>query len=288
MTLSRGPGTILAALFAATLSASEPVWDWLPHAVDDDRPAELHLAAPDGWTGPPGSRRADGQIIIPADPRSRTDIAVTGPHDRRLTVRMVAPGGGAGLSADADGRLRLGEATAVLAVPRRESEQDRRWSILRRVEGVRDQPCRILLDEPPPGPDGTPSLTRQIAAAQAIDPRGSGVLIALPAADRLAAWKHREYRQALAWLCADLAARGATHLALLEPPAPRADERLSMPLAEQARDVARAFRARCLAADALNAPELWEISPGLLGRALNARGREVRSGLLRPLLITGP
>jgi hypothetical protein len=288
MTQASGWRSVLAGLLVSALTTAEPVWDWLPHAVDDDRPAELHLAAPDGWTGPPGSRRADGQIIIPADPRSRVDIAVSGPQDRRLTVRMVAPGGGAGLSTDADGRLRLGEAAAVLAVPRREAEQDRRWSILRRVEGVRDLPCRILLDEPPPGPDGTPSLTRQIAAAQEIDPRGAGVLIALPGADRLAAWKHREYRQAIAWLCADLAARGATHIALLEPPAPRADERLAAPLAEQARDAARAFRARCIAADALAAAECWEVSPGLLGRTLNARGREVRSGLLRPLLVTAP
>jgi hypothetical protein len=57
-----------------------------------------------------------------------------------------------------------------------------------------------VLAEPPADALGLPVLGRQIAAAQTLELRGSGVLVLLSGDDRFAAWKHREYRQALAWL----------------------------------------------------------------------------------------
>ncbi len=281
-TANREPSTASRLFFlimmGAVATAAEPAWDWLPRAADDDRVCEIHLAAPDGWTATPvdglEASRADGQMVLRFEPRQVPTVEVRGPQERSLAIRLLEPGTGADLSVDADGRLHCAAAAAVLAVPRREAAADRRWSVLRAVGAAKIETCAHVLAEPAQAPLGVPALTRQIAEAQALDPHGSRVLVRLSGDDRFAAWKHREYRQALAWLVADLAARGATHVVLVEPTCPQVDEPLLSPLRAQVRDVARAYRCTAVDTTALGDHACWEVSPGLLGRAFNAVGEE--------------
>ncbi len=277
------------ALAATALSAADPVWDWLPRAADADRPCEIHLTAPEGWRATPGpglqAGRDGGQIVLVFQPATVSRVAVEGPEQRALTIRCLAPGTAANLSADADGRLRAGDDAAILAVPRREAAADRRWGILRAMGGDRIEPCRTTVDEPSLS-NGLPALTRQIAASQAIKPAG-GVLVLLSGDDRFAAWKHREYRQALAWLVIDLGLRGATHVVLVEPTCPTVDEALLAPLREQVRDVARAYRCSVVDTTALGDHALWEESPGVLGQRFNVAGKAQRDRLLLPWLASG-
>lgn len=276
---------------AAVCYAGDPAWDWLPAAADDDRICEIHLTAPDGWRELPDARveasRVDGQIVLRFEPRQIASVAVAGPDERRLGIRLIAPGQATGLQSDALGRLRIGTDAAILAVPRREAAADRRWGILRLFERHRHAACSVRLDPPASTTPGVPALTRQIAQAQSTEVRGRGVLIALSGDDRFAAWKHREYRQALAWLVADLAARGASHVVLLEPACPSVDQPLLTPLLAQVRDVATAYRCNLISAASLAEHAAWEIAPGVLGTSLNAAGRERLETLLRPWLGDG-
>ncbi len=283
-------GNLAAALcLVGCLAAGEPAWDWLPRAADADRPCEIHLTAPSTWqsANTPGlvsSRLAD-QLILTFEPQRLPQVLVHGPADRQLTIRCLAPGLGAELTTDSDGRLRIGEDAVVLAVPRREAAADRRWGILRVFAGDRVESCSSIIDEPAPL-SGLPALTRQIAASQSVRPTG-GVLVMLSGDDRFAAWKHREYRQALAWLVGDLATRGATHVVLVEPTCPATDEPLLAPLRLQVRDVARAYRCTAVNTVELGEHALWEQSPGVLGTQLNASGTAKRTLLLLPWLNRG-
>lgn len=278
-------------LLAAAAAAAEPAWDWLPRSADDDRPCELRLAAPEGWTAQPAegldARRETGQLVLRFEPRLVPRIAVRGPEGSLISVSLVAPGLGAGLEADADGRLQLAGAAAVVAVPRREAAADRRWSMLRAFEHSRIVRCAHVLPEPAGAALGVPALTRQIAAAQQLDPRGGGVIVELSGDDRFAAWKHREYRQALAWLVADLAARGATQVVLLEPSCPQVDEPLLAPLRAQVRDVASAYRCSAIDTTALGDHACWETARGVLGQTLNVVGTARRDQLLAAWLPNG-
>lgn len=278
-------------LAAACCAAAEPVWDWLPTAADDDRTCELHLTASDGWepTALSGlaSERAAGQLILRFSPRTVPALDVAGPGGRRIGVRLLAPGHGAGLACDGDGQLGIGGDAAILAVPRREAAADRRWGILRLFDRDVRHPCSLRLPAPMPSAPGRAVLTSQIAAAQALQVSGAGVLVELSGDDRFAAWKHREYRQALAWLVADLAARGATHVVLVEPTCPVVDEPLLAPLRAQVRDVAVAYRCSAIDTTAIGEHACWEVSPGVLGTALNRTGRERLEGLLGPWLAGG-
>jgi hypothetical protein len=282
---------IVAVLLAAGAHGAEPAWDWLPRAADDDRICELHLAAPDGWSAVPAdglsARREDGQLVLLFEPSRLSTVSATGPQNRRLSVELVPPGKGAGLACDDDGQLTRGGSAAILAVPRREAAADRRWGMLRAFEQRKAEPCATTLPAPPPGALGLPVLGRQIAAAQALELRGSGVIVHLSGDDRFAAWKHREYRQALAWLVADLAARGASHVVLVEPCCPQVDEPVLAPLRAQVRDVARAYRCTAVDTTPLGGHDGWEVSPGVLGRTLNAAGTARRDQLLAGWLPVG-
>ena len=282
---------IAAVILSTAAHAAEPAWDWLPHATDDDRICELHLAAPDGWTAVPAdgltSRRDGGQLVLRFEPQRVPVVAVAGPLAQRLAVELVAPGTGSGLTCDDQGRLRRGGNAAILAVPRREAAADRRWGMLRAFEQRTIEACGVILPAPPSGPLGLPVLGRQLAAAQALELRGRGVLVPLSGDDRFAGWKHREYRQALAWLVADLAARGASHVVLVEPVCPQVEEPLLAPLRAQVRDVARAFRCTAVDTTPLGRHDGWEVSPGVLGRTLNAAGMTQRDQLLAAWLPVG-
>jgi hypothetical protein len=277
--------TLLALLAAARLAGGEAVWDWLPIAADDDRPCELHLRADVSWSvlEPAGQavRQDDGQLHVSVIPRETSRVVCTGADGGRRSVRMLAPGQAAGVACDADGRLVLDGEAVVLSVPRREAAADRRWGVLRALRSDDPEPCSVRVPAPEPGAWGTPALTRQLIAAQAIAVTGQAVLVLLPGEDRFAAWKHREYRQTLAWMVMDLAARGATRVVLVQPCAPAADLALIGPLRAQVQDVGTAFRCPVVAVAPLDDHACWETSPGVLGPALNQRGREALQELLR-------
>ncbi len=276
---------------AAACTAAEPAWDWLPYAADDDRACEIHLTAPESWRAVDArsltAERGGEQLILRFEPRQLPALSVTGPEGRRLTVQLVRPGEGKDLVCDGEARLRLAGDACILAVPRREAAADRRWGILRALERTKHEPCRVRLDPPAATQSGLPALTRQIAAAQSLALKGAGVLVVLSGDDRFAAWKHREYRQALAWLVADLAARGASHVVLVEPSCPAVDEPLLAPLRAQVRDVANAYRCSVVDATQLGAHDGWELSPGVLGTALNRTGQQRLETLLGPWLSSG-
>lgn len=282
---------LVSMCLAAACAAAEPAWDWLPYAADDDRPCEIHLTAPEGWrpvdAGSLESERTAEQLILRFEPRRLPALSVSGPDGRRLSVQLLRPGHGAGLLCDGDGRLRIAGDASILAVPRREAAADRRWGILRALERTRHEPCRVRLDPPAATQPGLPALTRQIAAAQSLVLGGSGVLVVLSGDDRFAAWKHREYRQALAWLVADLAARGASHVVLVEPACPAVDEPLLASLRAQVRDVASAYRCSVVDTSQLGAHDGWELSPGVLGTTLNRIGQQRLDALLGPWLTSG-
>lgn len=279
---------LLAVLCVGRLAAGDAaasVWDWMPRAADDDRPCELHLAAGPGWAVAPQRaleiERQPGRLVVRFEPRQVGSLSITGPAEAHLGVRMLAPGAAAGVACDADGRLHAGADSVILAVPRREALGDRRWGVLRLFDREQPEPCRFRLDEPAPAPLGAAALTRQIVAAQELRPAGGGALCVLSGDDRFVGWKHREYRQALSWLVADLIARGATRVVLVEPSCPDVDETVLAPLRAQVRDVARAHRCPCIDTTSLGAARFWEIAPGVLGTALNEAGRREREDLLR-------
>lgn len=282
--------TVLVILCAASAAAADPAWDWLPRAADDDRPCEIHLTAPETWRvagdAALSSERTGEQLILRFEPRRLPTLQVTGPDEQRLNVRLVQPGKATGLTADTDGRLRCGADAAILAVPRREAAADRRWSILRAIEHTRSEPCSLRLDPPAMDSLGVPVLTQEIAAAQSLTASGHGVLVVLSGDDRFAAWKHREYRQALAWLVADLAARGASHVVLVEPLCPAVDEPLLAPLRIQVRDVANAYRCSVVDTLSLGAHDNWEAAAGVLGTTLNRVGQERLETLLAPWITS--
>ncbi|HAT11580.1 MAG TPA: hypothetical protein DCS97_13525 [Planctomycetes bacterium] len=280
----------LLLLFSLTAAAAEPAWDWLPRAADDDRPCEIHLTAADAWRADPAagltSERSADQLVLRFEPRLTRRIRVAGPDQRSLAIRLVEPGAARGLACDATGRLSLGGESVILSVPRREAAADRRWGIIRLFDRSEPQPCTVRLSTAG-GPSGTAQLTALIALAQATEVHGAAVLVELPGEDRFAAWKHREYRQALAWLVADCAARGALRIVLVEPFCPQVDEPLLVPLRQQVRDVANAYRCPAIDTTALGDHRWWESAPGLLGQQLNRVGTSEASRLLGAWLPRG-
>lgn len=279
-------GVLLLCLVCLGLAedAVPPVWDWLPRATDDDRLCELHLAAAPGWTAGPvhglDSRYGEGQLILRFEPRQVPAFTLSGPDGARLGIRLVAPGLAAGLASDPDGRLHIGADLAILAVPRREGLSDRRWGVLRLFESSHPGACSQRLDEPASAALGCAALTRQIVAAQELRPKGDGVLVVLSGEDRFVGWKHREYRQALSWLVADLVGRGATRVVLVEPSCPQIEEPLLAGLRAQVREVARVHRCPIVDTTSLGQDRFWELAPGVLGTALNDAGRQAREQLL--------
>ena len=129
---------------------------------------------------------------------------------------------------------------------------------------------------------GEPALMAEAVAAQRLAVTGQGVLIRLDGADRWAGWKHREYRQVLAWLVADCFARGALRVVLVEPCAPSPDGPALAPLRAQVQDVSRAYRCAAVTTQTMSKDTYWEIAPGVLGTSLNAGGQQALAALLAP------
>jgi hypothetical protein len=199
----------------------------------------------------------------------------------RIALRLVHPGHGAGLALDAQRRLTQQGELAILVLPRLEIEADRRWAVLRPLERPSEHPCGLILEEPVV-PWGEAALTAQLCASQSLQLRGQGLLVRLSGADRWAGWKHREYRQVLAWLVADALLRGATLVAVAEPIAPASEAAAIAPLRVQVRDVVQAYRCALVDTGALDRDANWEVAVGVLSPALNDRGRAALAALLKP------
>ncbi|GDY11321.1 hypothetical protein LBMAG53_01980 [Planctomycetota bacterium] len=297
-----------AASAAGTAAADEPgsganqpvlvetAWDWLPVAGYERESLELALrpgSAAADWSADAEPEvslaitNGDGvvRITIPATATPQR-IQLSGSardHDpERLGIAFVRPGDGAGLSMDPLGRLHRGRDWAVLVLPRIEAIADRRWAMLLPRPGAHPEPCAIELAPPSGLGDGQPPLAAQIAAAQTVDVQGQAVLIHLAAADRLSGWSQRTWRQSLAWLAADLAARGARRVVLVEPCGPGLIDSQLAPLRRLARDVASAYRVSTVETGSLQDDRYWLVSPGVLGLSLNTDGAAARDRLLAP------
>lgn len=289
-------GTARPATGAAETTLSGTAWDWLPVAGYEREALELALrpvADAADWSADAEPDLslvvAEGagvvRVTVPATATPQR-IQLSGPardHDpERIGIAFVRPGDGAGLSMDRLGRLHRGRDWAVLVLPRIEAIADRRWAMLLPRPDARPEPCAIELDSPSALGDGQPPLAAQIAAAQNLAVQGQAVLIHLAAADRLSGWSQRTWRQSLAWLAADLAARGARRVVLVEPCGPGLIDSQLAPLRRLARDVAAAYRVTTVDTGSLQDDRYWLASPGVLALTLNAAGLAARDRLLAP------
>ncbi len=282
---------------AAGAGAAEPpsigIWDHLPTAcyLEEVLPVVLRpVGGASGWSArlEPGAQpvpvevAADAttcavQVALPATARS---LHLAG-NGRALALRLVTPGAGAALVLGADQRLHQAADPAVLVLNRVEATEDRRWHWLQKSD--EGQPCRVRLAAPAVAWGESPLLA-QIVASQSLRFTGEGVLIELSGLDRLVAWKHRAYRQAVAWLVADCFARGAVRVVLAEPAAPAVEARTLTALLAQVRDVATSYKATTIDCGPLAREAFWESAPGVLGLTLNEAGRRERERLFAPVL----
>lgn len=271
------------------LSAAD--WDYRPLVtyVDETVRAEWRPAdTPMEWKGAPGGKARItivGEVVrcdwIPAqDPL----LVLHGPAAGEARIRAVLPGDGSDLSWDDDaGVLRHGPAMALLALTRIEARSDRRWLLVRALSGDEAKPCAHHLG-PEMVAEGLSPLLRQCVQAQALHPDGDGVLVELAAGERFVGWKHREFRQVLAWLVADLQARNAGFVVLVMPRAAAPIDGELEPLRAQVADVANAYRCRILDPRQLRDERYWTIAPQVLGTTLNAEGQAERGRQLAPWL----
>lgn len=284
------PGVVVLLALVATLPAATVGWISAPLVAYEDEAATLVLApveAADAWrvVDPPAAMDTpnvvNGQLTVTVPLRASSVLRVQAADGRICAARLVHPGEAGGLTVDAAGHPQVDGVRAVLVLSRLEARADRRWGMLRDTSDRAPKPCALVLPAPTVA-EGAPALTAQVRDAQALSVRGQGVLVELAAADRLAGWKHREYRQCLAWLVADLQARGAAHIALVPPVAARPLDDGLVPLRRQVAEVAAAYRCRLVDVEALSDPAGWEHSPGVLGLTLNAVGEARRAAILAP------
>jgi hypothetical protein len=283
---------LLVAALPVVLSAADgDAWDWLPVVAYEREAVDLTLRPAGGaaaWTAhsEPAARLdvVAGETLrvgIPAD-AAPAQVVLTG-AGRSRTIACIAPGAGAGLRLDDEGRLRRQDAWAVLRLPRVEAVADRRWQGL--ISGGEAQPIRCdLVLRAGPIPAGACGLAGLIVAAQQ-PVQGRAVLVELDAAT--GGWTHRAWRQTLAWLAADLAARGATRIVLVEPAIAAPLESQAAPLRLQTRDVAAAYRLTSIDTTGLGTLAHWQTAPGILGTSLNTDGQAARAALLAAWLPAG-
>ena len=273
------PASAPPAADAAPIPSSAR-WHYLPYAGYEEEPLHVELADAHGWRVVDDADQPlestsgnDGALRAVIEPRGRTRMRALAPDGRGLGLRLVRPGGAAGLAV-VDDALRLADDEAVLVLSRVDASADRRWSLLRSFSGVDHSPCARIL-----AGDGVLALA---VASQALDLAGQGVLVVLPPGDRLIGWKHREYRQIVGWIVADACARGATAVVLVEPAAPDAEAELIRPLVRAARDVAKAYQCQIASTTPLSDHRCWEVAPGVLGAGLNDLGRARLAGIVAP------
>jgi hypothetical protein len=307
-----------ASVVGTTSSTTAPItpgatrWDWLPTAGYDGEALVIALrVGPDAahWRAcraPDNSEPTAGPVpdvpltvadgvltldLVPGPPvpalspanRDHVIFMAMAPATPAVDLHLVRPGAAQPLALDALGRLTAAGAPAILVLPRLEADGDRRWQTLRWFSSQPTIRCALTLTAPRV-PPGQSDLLALIAAAHATDPAGRDVLIVLGPGDRLVGWNHRAYRQALAWLVADLAARGAGHLVIAGPYAPAADADRIAPLIAQVDDIGTAYRCRTIPLTTLAPAANWEIAPGILGPQLNPTGAAALHTLLAPWL----
>jgi hypothetical protein len=284
------PVIVLSVLaLAAAAAAAEPVWDYLPvvgYAGDSlwfalrvgQQANEWTASAP---SGPLEAKPSDGSVGVDLLPKPQDDRVEFIHGQDRVRVRLARPGAGKGLELDARWRPRLDGEPAVLIVDRTEADADRRWKLFRAIRGPEAVACELQL-EAPTVPAGESGLLAEICAAQRLAVEDKSVLVLLPGGDRLAGWKHREYRQAVAWLVSDALARGAAHVVLAGPIAPKADAAALAPLTDAVADVAVAYHCRLVDLGKLCDDEYWAIAPGFLGPELNPQGKAALTAALAP------
>jgi len=277
------------ALLIACVSAVEPAtpWDYRPLVTYEDESlvATLPSGNVSGWHIDTNDRQPvigdcslhAGQVTLQFTAQGHDQVRLLADQGRWASLHFVRPGQARELTIGDDGLPLLAGEPAVLVLSRLEARADRRWALLREGLDAKPAPCAKQL-VPPTVVHGRPVLIAQCAAAQAIDPTG-GVLLELSGLDRVAGWKHREYRQVLAWLVCDLQARGAGHVALAGPYGPAIFTDDLAPLRLQVDDIATAYRCRVISCSPLVASEYWTVQPGVLGTALNASGTRARDTL---------
>jgi len=301
---SSADSSALSASVAAHAGAGT-CWDWLPTVGYDSEALVIalrvggdpslwhaHRIYKDGWGGELPLTVANGAMTLNVFPGQAPDadtIEFSGPRaGDDVRVRLVRPGSGRGLGHDNLGHLTMVTADgsvmpAILVLTRLEAEADRRWQTLRWLGGEPTFQCTLTLAAPVV-PSGQSDLLALIAASQSADPAGHNILVQLGAADRLVGWNHRNYRQCLAWLVADLTARSAGHLVIAGPLAPSPDADRVAPLRGQVDDVAAAYRCQVVQLGELANETYWQLAPGILGPQLNAAGEAEEKRRLAPWL----
>ena len=273
----------LLAVVAGISSAEPVVWNHLPIATYREESMSFSVNLPDRWQLAKGSERiaqdANGRAEI--DPSVINEVMIRGADGKRVqSIVLVQPGDNLPLTFT-EGRLYCDQDLVVLATNRREYDEDRRWKFLRKEE-TKDTPCQLRLRAPAVA-IGESGLLALIAQSRQMSVWKQGVVIEIPASDRLVGWKHREFRQVVAWLVADVRRRGARRVVLVQPPAPRIELAAVDALRNQVRDVAKTYSVEVLEVGGLANHDLWEIAPGLLGDELNPGGQAALDAIVRPV-----
>jgi len=228
----------------------------------------------------PDQQTVDCHLLLPSDPTALSWIEFSAPGQRRL-VHLVAPGEGSTLALDRWQRLSIAGEAVVLTVDRTEPDRDRRWRPVRFSDISTPLPCTVTIQaDQAVGGDG--GILSAVINAQTATVAACNTLVLVPSSDQNAGWKHREYRQVLAWLVSDLLSRHAAHVVLVDPVAPEVLRPDITPLITQVRDVADAYHCRIVAMRALSQDRFWLVSPGVLGTTLNAEGRFALDAALQP------
>ncbi|MFW5750400.1 MAG: hypothetical protein ACOCZK_02015 [Planctomycetota bacterium] len=253
------------------------VFDHLPAVAYDGEALTVALRASAGRTTsrwrvvePPAEMQLsrserDAVLQITFVPRLARSVRVVDASDALVAgLHFVRPGSQAPLELGDHGRLHFADLPVVLLLERREAEADRRWALLRGISEKERPRCDLILPAPTV-PFGHPVLLAQIHAARRRPTVGRSIMVQLGGDDVFASWKHRAYRQALAWLVSDLKQRGALRVVLVQPVAPDDGSGALGPLQEQVVDVGRTYDCEVIAQPGLEAPAAWAVAPGVIG-----------------------
>lgn len=263
-------------------------WSYVPQVAYEDDVLQATWVT----DGPPGSwtvtgtrpvrTRIDGSsLVIDAQVSAPMSIHLQGPDGREANLVTVAPGQSAQLHWTLADGLRAGSDTAVLALPRLEARSDRRWQLIRALAGDDAKACQHILF-PPSTISGESALLSQIVACHQTTFANDGVLIVMSAGERTVGWKHREFRQMLAWLVADALARNAGYVVIVQPRvAVVVDDQLDW-LRRQVEDVAAAYRCRVYDPQPLMDTQWWMNEQGQLTDTLQPAGQAHLRLLLQP------
>ncbi|MDA3960595.1 MAG: hypothetical protein PF961_07375 [Planctomycetota bacterium] len=278
---------LIVSEMTAADPVSVPVWDHLPQAVYLEEDLHMAVALPNGWHVMAGDKQLDSAgaqtVRVPAEGAHALRV-VDANGEQQQRIALLRPGAAGALDLT-EGRLRTRDGDhVVLALSRREHSEDRRWLFLRNSESAA-QACEVLLAAEPVAL-GESGLLAVVQASRRSSVFKQGVVVQLPGDDRLVGWNHRHYRQCVAWVVADLWARGARRIVLVQGPVSELERTAMEPLWAQARDVARTYNCELQEAHGLLKERYWLLAEGLLGDRLNAAGEaelvRIRGRFLEP------